>query len=472
MKKQRPNLLFLFADQWRRQAMGFMKEDEVITPNIDSFAENSQVFDHALSCTPLCSPHRAALLTGRYPIATGVFTNCKIGSDAALKPEEICISDVLKQEGYQTGYIGKWHLDVPEQNYEKKPESGAAHWDAYTPPGPKRHGFDFWYSYGAFDQHLQPHYWKDTPQMVKVNEWSVKHETDVAIKYMKDHKENGPFSLFVSWNPPHSPYDQVPDEYKKIYENKEITLRPNVTEGPFTAHTGEELGGAKEELIEKTKDYFAAVTGIDHEFGRILKFLEEEGLADNTIVVLSADHGDLLGSHGMLAKHVWYEESVGIPFLIRWPGKIHVGRDQKTLINSVDVMPTLLGLMGLPIPATVQGTDLSAAMIGKEMEGPETAFLACYPGRDVFLKAFEKAGFDPKTKGWRAVRTIDHTYVIHVGYWPEETGVVRYLYDNKKDPYQMNPIEIQDPTENPIAKKLDKKLWEWIEKLEDPFRVM
>ncbi|NMA85258.1 MAG: sulfatase [Epulopiscium sp.] len=471
MKQSRPNLLFLFADQWRRQAVGFMKEDEVITPNIDKFATKSRVYDHGLSCTPLCSPHRAALLTGRYPITTGVFTNCKIGSDVALKEEEICISDVLKKEGYQTAYIGKWHLDVPEQNYEEAPASGARNWDAYTPPGPKRHGFDYWYSYGTFDKHLEPHYWQDSPEMVKVNEWSVQHETDKAIEYMKNHKDKGPFSLFVSWNPPHSPYDEVPEKYKKIYEDKEITLRPNVSEGPFSAHTGEALGGTQEELIEKTKNYFAAITGIDEHFGRLLSFLREEGLEENTIVVLSADHGDLMGSHGMMAKHVWYEESVGIPFIIRWPEKIQEGRDTEAMVNSVDVMPTLLGLMGIDIPETVQGSDLSFNMIGEEGKVPEVAFLAGYPGRDVFLEAFKKANQDPTTKGWRVARTTRYSYVIHAGYWPEDNEIVRYLYDNVEDPYQLKPLEIADPKEHPVASKLEQALIEWLEEVEDPFKL-
>lgn len=471
MKQSRPNLLFLFADQWRRQAVGFMKEDDVITPNIDTFARKSRVYDHGLSCTPLCSPHRAALLTGRYPITTGVFTNCKIGSDVALREGEIGIGDVLKKEGYQTGYIGKWHLDVPEQNYEEEPASGAKNWDAYTPPGPKRHGFDYWYSYGTFDHHLEPHYWKDTPEMVKIKEWSVKHETDKAIEYMKEHKNKEPFSLFVSWNPPHSPYDLLPDKYQKMYENKEITLRPNVTDGPFTAHTGEGLGGTKEELVEKTKNYFAAITGIDENFGRLLSFLKEEGLEENTIVVLSADHGDLMGSHGMMAKHVWYEESVGIPFIIRWPEKIQSGRDTKTMVNSVDVMPTLLGLMGLDIPDVVQGTDLSFSMKDEEGEVPEVAFLAGYPGRDVFLEAFRKVNQEPTSKGWRVARTTRYSYVVHTGYWPEDNQTVRYLYDNEEDPYQLKPLEISNPNEHPIASKLEKALKEWLEKVEDPFVI-
>lgn len=471
MTDKKPNILFIFADQWRSQAIGFTGEDQVITPNIDQFAKESRVYEHGLSCTPVCSPHRAALFTGKYPITTGVFTNCKIGAEIGLSGDEIGIADVLKEQGYQTGYIGKWHLDVPEQNYEENPVSGATAWDAYTPPGPKRQGFDYWYSYGTFDRHLEPHYWKNTHEQIKINKWSVEHETQKAMDYIKASKDKGAFTLFMSWNPPHSPYDEVPQQYKDIYKDLNIKLRPNVTDGPFKAHTGEEMGGNRETLIEKTKDYFAAISGIDENFGKLLDFLKEEGLEDDTIVVLSADHGDLMGSHGMMAKHVWYEESVNIPFIIRWPDKIKPGTDKVTLVNSVDVMPTLLGLADINIPSTVEGTDLSKTALGGDVSVPEVAFLAGYPGRDVFLRAFEKANQHPTTKGWRAARTTRYTYVIHTGYWPEEDICIRYLYDNQEDPYQLNPLIIEDASQNPIANELENALKDWLKEVKDPFII-
>ena len=159
--KKKKNLLFIFADQWRRDAMGFANADPVKTPNMDSFARESVYCTDAVSTFPLCSPHRASLLTGKNPLHTGVFTNCKTGLAMGLKEEEYCIGDALKDCGYQTGYIGKWHLDEPDKNHSENPESGARNWDAFTPPGVRRHGFDFWYSYGAWDQHMTPHYWKE-----------------------------------------------------------------------------------------------------------------------------------------------------------------------------------------------------------------------------------------------------------------------------------------------------------------------
>ena len=188
--KKRPNLLYVFLDQWRYQAMGYAKSDEVCTPHMDSFARESLDCTEAVSTFPLCSPHRASLLTGKYPFSVGMWTNCKIGLSEVLmlKPQETCIGNVLKDTGYHTGYIGKWHLDASEQNFEKNPVSGASHWDAYTPPGERRQGFDYWLSYGACDEHLNPHYWADTPEQIKPGCWSPEFETDKALEYMEEKK--------------------------------------------------------------------------------------------------------------------------------------------------------------------------------------------------------------------------------------------------------------------------------------------
>ncbi|HOJ10308.1 MAG TPA: sulfatase [Clostridiales bacterium] len=472
MNEKRPNLIFVFADQWRRQAVGFMNEDPVVTPNMDKFADESLIFENAISTFPLCSPHRASLMTGRYPLSTGMFTNCKPGVDVALGTHEICISDVLKKQGYATGYIGKWHLDSSERNFSENPESGAKGWDAYTPPGPKRHGFDFWYSYGANDEHMAPHYWQDSNKAIHINQWSPEHETDVAIKYINDHTkkyEKNPFALFISWNPPHSPYHMLPEKYKELYKDKDISFRPNVkAEGLYT-HTYEKIGEGFETLTRFTKDYYAAVSGLDENFGRLLKVLKEQGIEDDTIVVLSSDHGDMMGSHGLMAKHVWLEESIGIPFVIRWPSRILPGRE-KTLLGSADVMPTLLQLMNIPVPASVEGTDLSP-VIRKEKTQPVTsAFICACPGRDVFLKELSAKGIDPKTLGWRGVRTYRYTYVVSKGYFPGEK-TKRLLYDNETDPYQLNPLCFETAAENDLAFQMELELKEWLSKLDDPFSI-
>lgn len=464
---KRPNIIYLFADQWRRQAVGFTGEDPVHTPNIDHFAEESAVFTDAVSTSPLCSPHRASLLTGKYPMGTGVFTNCKVGADIMLQPSETGVADVLKQGGYQTGYIGKWHLDNPEKNKSESPESGAKGWDAFTPPGPKRHGFDYWYSYGAWDEHMAPHYWKDTPEKIKVNQWSVEHETDKAIGFIKDRAEDDdPFALFVSWNPPHSPFDDVPEKYKACYADMDEDFRKNVITDTYMVHTGEDIEGGKQELVEKRKNYFAAITGIDENFGRLMEVLKQEGLHDNTIVVLTADHGEMMGSHGLMAKHVWYEESIGVPFIIRWPEQIKPMQTD-ALLSTVDIMPTLLTIAGLEIPRTVEGEDMTSVLTGSG-EGPEKAFLCAYPGRKEAMDVFERRGLNNLAYGWRAVRTKEHVYVIHRGYAPNEE-TQRLLYNLSEDPYQLEPETFSVSPDEGIAKQLEEDLFGWLQEQKDPF---
>ena len=459
---RKPNILFVFADQLRSQSLGFMGEKQVATPYLDAFAKDGLIFTNAISSCPLCSPYRGCLFTGKYPLSNGVFTNCKTGLDIMLQEGERCLSDVLHDAGYQNGYIGKWHLDNPEVNYCKAPLSGAIGWDAYTPPGNKRHHFDFWYSYGASDNHLEPHYWMDTPNKIQVNQWSVEHETDKAIQYINEHK-NKPFALFVAYNPPHSPYDLVPQKYFREYENTEISLRPNVETDNIRCHTDEQFDYKKEDLEQITKQYFAAITGIDDNFGRLLNTLKENQIDDDTIVIFTSDHGDMLGSHGLMAKHVWYEEAINIPFVIRWnKGPLKQGKTD-IVLEPTDIMPTLLNLVKIEVPVTVEGKDISNVLMGNGYkETDKVGFLCAFPGRDIFLEAFKKQGKNPKDFGWRGIRTQGYTFVIDLGYYPENTIPKRYLYDLKSDPYQLHPIQDESETYGDVMRHLEEQLMAWL----------
>lgn len=459
MKK--PNLLYIFADQWRYEAVGCNHADQVITPWMDRFAAESMCFSHAYSTFPLCSPHRASLFSGKYPFNVGMWTNCKIGLEEKimLKPQEICIGNVLKDNGYQTGYIGKWHLDASEQNFEKNPKSGAKDWDAFTPPGERRQGFDYWLSYGACDEHLDPHYWMDDETQIKPGKWSAEFETDKAIEFMEERKDSDqPFALFLSWNPPHLPYELVPDRYYEKFKDLEINYRDNV---PMEKR---EKGGL---LETQTRQYFAAVYGIDDQFSRIYQYLKENNMEENTLVVLSADHGDMMGAQGLMSKNVWYEESIHIPLMMRQKGVIEAG-ENKEIFASPDHMPTLLELLDLPVPDTCQGYSHKKGMFGEDEECPKDMLLCSYPGGAEMVKAFSDRGLTHKAYGWRGIKTHKYTYVITNGYHPDDIQK-EYLYDDEKDPYQLAPREIEADCQDAQILEFRKRLKEYLELTEDPF---
>ena len=463
--KEKKNLLFVFADQWRADALGYAKADPVMTPNMDSFCEDATYCDHAFSTFPVCSPHRASLLTGRYPLSLGFFTNCKEGLSLRLQDEEISIAQVLKKQGYQTAYIGKWHLDEPEVNHDPTPKSGASGWDAYTPPGPRRHGFDYWYSYGTYDVHLHPHYWQDTEQMISVDQWSVEHETDKTIEYLHSvRKKEEPFVLFLSWNPPHSPYDQVPQRYLDMYPD--VKLKENVVPGKIVHHTGQPAVDTEDALRLSTRQYYAAVSGLDEQFGRIIECLKAEGLYEDTIIVLSSDHGDMMGSHGLMGKHVWFEESIRIPFVVRIEG--NQKRFCHTCIGSQDMMPTLLGLLNVAAPDSVEGDNCSRYITTEEEDYDRVSFLCACPGGADVVRRFENAEKDPKNYGWRAVRSQEYTYVLELGY-DVNPKPMRYLYSIKEDPTQCNPIDLTNPRVLEIVVNLEQQVLNWMERQNDGF---
>lgn len=447
----RPNLVIVFPDEMRAQAMGFLGADPVITPHLDRFAAQGKVLINAASCYPVCSPYRASLLTGKYPYSSGVTFNCNSFATpfgVFLKPTERCLGDVLKDAGYACGYIGKWHLDAPEA--PPAPDWRVAVWDAYTPPGPRRHGFDFWYSYGCHNNHLKPFYYvgdRGPEDKIVVDQWSPEHEADVACRFIRN--EDGrqrdpskPFALLVSMNPPHMPYHAMPERYKAMYgtrTSRDLLTRPNVR------YEGEGLRAQT-----SARDYFAAITGVDDQFGRILACLNEQGLDEKTLVIFSSDHGDMMGSQGEMYKSWWYEESFLVPFIIRWTGHLNPGRELLHLA-APDIMPTLLGMMGLgdQVPEGVEGSDYSDVLLGLSSARPTSAL---YMWPDI----------RSPTGGARGVRTNRYTFVIN----RRDEGPRTILFDNRDDPYQMRNIAEEAPA---LVTELTSELNLWLNKTRDPW---
>ena len=453
---KRPNLVFVFPDQFRRQAIGCMGQDPVITPRLDRFASESMVLTDAFSSYPVCSPFRAMLFTGKYPISNGVTTNCNSASDVMLRQDQRCFTDILGDAGYSVGYLGKWHLDKPHEPFVGRRRGrvggpgGGIVWDEFV-PSERRHGIGFWHAYNCRDQHMNPRYWTTDAGRTKptyFNQWSTEHEADVAIDFIHNSKgkhrdPDKPFALFISPNPPHTPFDQVPKKYVDMYEGKsyrDLLNRPNV-----------DIDRPHPVARQHVKNYFAAVTGTDEQFGRILDALDKRGLTDNTIVVFTADHGEMMGSHNRMHKGVSHEESAGIPFIIRWPGRIPARRDD-LLLSPADMMPSLLGLMGLAsrLPYDVEGRDCSSVMLGKVGTRPTSA---------LYLRCAGPRG------GSRGVRTHRYTFAVT----PKENGGEEtLLFDNKMDPYQLRNVAESQPE---VVRKLTAELQRWLDKTKDPWKV-
>ncbi|MGQ9631323.1 MAG: sulfatase family protein [bacterium] len=414
----KPNILYVFADQMRASAMGCAHDERVITPNLDRLASQSVLFRNAIANTPVCTPSRASLLTGRHALT------CRcIANDLRLPEDERSIADVLKAQGYRTGYIGKWHLDGISRHM-------------FTPPGRRRHGFDDWWAvYNCNHDYFNcKFYLNDSPELIRKEGYDADVQTDQAIEFLERFKSE-PFCLLLSWGPPHDPYRMAPQEFLDMYPPEGIELRPNAEGADRSAIAG----------------YYAHITALDRNIGRLMGALDRLGLADNTIFVFSSDHGDMLWSHGRVNKQQPYEESIRIPLIIRWPDRLPAGEVSDLLIGVVDHTPTLLGLAGVPVPGEMNGLDLSGALSDDSAPQPSSVFIAEYV-------SFDQSRF---YQPWRGVRTKRYTYAR----WLQGGAL---LYDNFADPYQLHNL-ILEPGHEKLAEELEGELQAWLKRLGDDF---
>ncbi len=432
MPPTQPNLIVIFADQMRGMDMGCADNPQVITPNLNRLAAEGVRFTHAVANTPVCTPSRGCLLTGLYPLSHRAIAN-----DLPVNPDAPSIAKVLKSAGYRTGYVGKWHLDgVPR--------------DRFTPPGPRRLGFDdYWAAFNCSHNYFGASYFRDDPVPIPITGYEPVIQTDLAIEFLQQ-KDERPFCLFLSWGPPHDPYDLVPAEYKSRYDPTKIELRPNarpIPPGPTDLSRGQD---PKVTLAS----YYAAITALDDQLGRLLATLDESALTESTAVVFTSDHGDMLWSHGMMKKQQPWEEAISVPLLIRQPGRIPAGSVSNGLFSTVDVAPSLIGLLGIPVPAEMQGADLSAVILGRSEVGPDSAFLMDMVAVD--------EGYVQGLMEWRGVRTARHTYAR----WRD--GMAWLLYDNEADPLQMHNLA-GDPAYTDLEREMESVLMRWLQMTGDPF---
>ncbi len=417
---RRPNVLLILPDQLRAQALGALGNRDVRTPHIDRLAADSLVFRNTLANTPVCCPARANILTGRYAHRNGMVAN-----DLRLREGQPTISQILRDAGYRTGFIGKWHLD------------GGPRLPGFVPPGPRRHGFEFWAANECSHSHFRTQYFRDQPQPIPINRFEPEAWVDLAVEFLQGARQDQrPFFLALEMGPPHDPY-QAPPEYAKLYDPARLTMRPNWKAAPG-------VPGPRE-----IAQYYGMVSATDDQVGRLLATLDQLGLREDTIVLFTSDHGDMLGSQGERLKRKPWEESIRVPGILRYPRKIPRGRQSEALFTHVDFAPTLLSLCGVRPPSGIQGADLSPVVLGERDAGPDSAF----------FQIFGPYQGDGTDDGWRGVRTHRYLYARYQSRpW--------VLYDLEKDSYEQHNLAGERSAQTALG-EMERQLSAWMKRTGD-----
>ncbi|NKB71201.1 MAG: sulfatase-like hydrolase/transferase [Candidatus Latescibacteria bacterium] len=349
MSSQPLNILFMFADQMHAFAMGCMGNSEIKTPNLDRLASQGTLFRNCYSNAPVCTPFRASLVTGMYGSQTDTLRNC-----AYIPPNTRTLAAALNDGGHRTSWVGKWHLG-DKGNIGVPPELRADFTDfiGYQCYNDFLHGVKFWDENNT--EHVYDRHRTDVT-------------TDIALERLDNVKDH-PFALFVSYQNPHYP-EQPAWRFDQMYQGTDLTRRPNAQDvEPYTGTQSPPSPKPREndplyqrygnDLDEYLRQYYAMVTQLDDNIGRMLDRLDELDLADNTVVVFTSDHGDMQGSHGLTNKGLPWEESSRIPLIVRVPNGVS-GQAVDDLVSGVDYMPTCLDLAGCPEEPSAEGDSFAA----------------------------------------------------------------------------------------------------------------
>ena len=423
-----PNILFVFSDQHRWCDLGCYGNEQVISPHFDAFAQEAAQLTHCVSNSPLCVPARGILLTSLFPLKHGAITN-----DLPINPKVTSMAQVLQAHGYYTGYIGKWHLaGIPR--------------DQFISAGPRRLGFETWKTINCGHRYIDDHYYDEADNRIDFHGYEPEVETELAIDFVKERAgKDRPWSLHLSWGPPHDPYQAVPRKYLNLYDPGTICLRDNVGESILRSLKTEPLSRA--DIRKNLQGYYAHITALDEQFGRLLKALRETRQLENTIVVYTSDHGDMLGSQNLCNKQLPYEESIRVPLLVQWKGRTRISVNDE-LIGLVDLAPSILGLAGISFQNPVDGRDLHALFTEPNARGRDHVYIfdliPCHQAED-------RDG-----REWRGVRTKQFTFVRSAA----DAGYL--LYDNEADPFQRNNL-ISHPDYAKVCSRLNDQLMREVE---------
>jgi arylsulfatase A-like enzyme len=419
-RNERPNVLIFLSDQLRRHVHGCYGDPNVATPAVDRLAERGVRFSNACSTYPVCVPFRFSLMTGHTAHSRAVPSILW-----RMSPKERTLADELNDAGYKTVYVGKWHLDGNCNEFVDRERQGRwQRWIGHEGQTGRREE-----GRGRRHRDIQLVDSK-TMQWRQTSGFTTDAVVDTTMEALREEMQPGqPFCCVCSVLPPHPPMDP-PDEEMERWENRDFEMPPNVE---FTPREYPEVRGDfpnrwqsfdEEHIFHRWRAYYAMVENLDANLGRIMRFLEDEGVADNTIVVYLSDHGELAGCHGLTGKQFPFEESVGIPLIVHDPRRPQDGgRVVEEPVGPEDVFPTILGLCGLQPQDDLPGFDCTGLVRGEAEEldrpGVLLEFVRDLRPNQPFYR-----------QGWRGVRTRDSVYVTLGGRpW--------LYYDLSEDPYQL-----------------------------------
>ena len=421
--KTRPNVLIVYPDQMREDAMGCSGNPCIRTPNVDRLAAEGVRFENAFTSFPLCSPFRASLFTGKYAHANGQLAN-----HFPVPLNQDFLPEIMRDNGYRTGYIGKWHLYGGE-----KP--------GFVPPGKPRLGFDHFVGFNRGHYYFGSIYYRDTNQPYHDPRYEPEYQTDQLIEFMDSCVADGdaPFFAMICYGPPHPPLE-APERYLNMYAPEDVPLSPSVD-----TSTGE--GEARRFLAR----YYGLITAVDDCLGRVLGWLDGRGIAEDTLVILVSDHGEMAGEYGLYGKKRALRSSMQVPLIVRYPRRFGSGRVVPFLVDaSVDTMPTILEICGIPIPVWVQGVSYLPVLGGSTAPTRDEVFY------EIIMQDCGPESFPVPERG---LRTLSWLYV-------RTKQAPTLLFDLKRDPDELENLAGRRSHDEIVA-KLDGRLRKYMEETGD-----
>ena len=416
----KPNILIIYPDQMRADAMGCAGNKVVKTPNIDRLANEGTHFTEAYTSYPICCPFRASVVTGKYAQGHGMIQN-----HFPLRGDQTMLPQMMKDNGYQTGYIGKWHL-------EGGPKPGFV-------PKDRRFGFDHFIGFNRGHEYQKSIYFDDVGTPHFSRRYEPDYQTDQLIDFIdqaaKDPSDK-PFFGYVSYGPPHFP-NNMPDHWRSMYDPADMDLRAGVPDMELQRRvqdrrTNQFCGGQQKaaqhshaaydtkpagepeteaEIRQFQAEYYGMISNIDWNVGRVLNHLDALGIAENTMVIFWSDHGDMLGQHGSYCgiKNQAYRASMQVPFIVRYPKRFEGGRKTKAMVDvGVDLMATLCELTGMDLPDDTHSKSYLPVLDGDDKAGRGAIWYQLFrqnDGNPGEYTPFAQRGI--RTKDWLYVRNKD-----------------------------------------------------------------